>query len=121
MKKILTYLLLGVLTALMITSCTEDEETFTDVLILGKWQSGTVYYKYLGNGTGSTWDTKDDVDESEAQGFTWTLEQSTLTHIHIMEIGGSVPKTYTVTELTSTTLKYEDDFGKKFSFTKVGN
>jgi len=42
-----------------------------------------------------------------------------LTNIHILKIGGSVPKVYTVTELTSTSLKYQDDFGAKFSFSKV--
>jgi hypothetical protein len=36
-----------------------------------------------------------------------------------MQIGGSVPKVYTVTELTATTLKYHDDFDVSFSFTKV--
>jgi hypothetical protein len=36
-----------------------------------------------------------------------------------MEIGGSVPKVYTVTELTAISLKYNDDFGVKFSFSKV--
>jgi hypothetical protein len=34
-------------------------------------------------------------------------------------MGGTVPKVYTVTELTETTLKYKDDFGGSFSFTKV--
>jgi hypothetical protein len=35
-----------------------------------------------------------------------------------MEVGGNVPKVYTVTELTETTLKYQDDFGKTYTFTK---
>lgn len=36
-----------------------------------------------------------------------------------MEVGGNVPKVYTVTKLTSTTLSYEDDYGKSYTFTKV--
>ena len=56
--------------------------------------------------------------EQEAQAFTWTLVYSTLTHMHILEVGGVVPKVYTVTELTATNLKYEDEFGKTYSFTK---
>ena len=71
------------------------------------------------DGTGGTWDTADDVTEEEAQDFTWTLVNAELTHIHILEIGGHVPKVYTVTELTSSTLTYNDDFGVEFSFTKV--
>ena len=58
--------------------------------------------------------------EEEGLPFTWTLESAELTHIHIMETGGSgVPKIYTVTELTETSLKYKDDFGKTYSFVKI--
>ena len=96
-----------------------EEESFDESLLIGKWQSGTLFYKYLADGTGGTWDTSDDVTEAEAQAFTWTLVKSELTHIHVLEIGGSVPKVYTVTELTATSLKYKDDFGVNFSFTKV--
>ena len=85
----------------------------------GKWQSGTLFYKYLADGTGGTWDTIDNVLEEEAQDFTWTLVNADLTHIHILEIGGTVPKVYTVTELTATSLKYNDDFGVNWAFTKV--
>lgn len=104
--------------ALFIVSC-EKLDDFDQSLLVGKWQSGSLYYRYLSNGNGYTWDEGDDVSEDEAQDFTWTLVQSELTHIHILEIGGTVPKVYTVTELTSTILTYEDDFGKSFSFTKV--
>jgi len=47
------------------------------------------------------------------------LAESDLTHVHIMPIGGNVPKYYTLTELTVSTLKYKDDFGVSYSFTKV--
>ncbi|MDR1459744.1 MAG: hypothetical protein LBI60_05990, partial [Bacteroidales bacterium] len=67
------------------------------------------------NGTGYFWDEGEDVSENEAQTFTWTLEKSELTQIHDMEISGAkVPKTYTVTELTASSLKYSGH-----SFTKV--
>jgi hypothetical protein len=103
----------------MAVSCETEEPSFDEALLIGKWQSGTLFYKYHGDGTGATWDTADDVTEEEAQEFTWTLVKTELTHIHILEIGGSVPKVYTVTELTSSSLKYHDDFGVEFSFTKV--
>jgi hypothetical protein len=118
-KKTFSYLTMVMVITLLAVSCEPIEESFDESLLVGKWQSGTLFYKYLAGGTGSTWDTADDVSEAEAQAFSWTLVKSELTHIHVLEIGGSVPKVYTVTELTSTSLKYEDDFGVKFSFTKV--
>jgi len=119
MKKTFFYLTSLIIIAFMIVSCEPEEESFDQSLLIGKWQSGTLFYKYLDDGTGGTWDTGDDVTEAEAQAFTWTLVMSELTHIHLLEIGGSVPKIYTVTELTTTSLKYQDDFGVKFSFTRV--
>ena len=120
MKKIVSFLGLCVVAALLFVSCdTLVVKSFDKTLLYGKWQSGTLFYKYLNDGSGATWDTKDDVTEAEAQKFTWTLVQSELTQNHIMEIGGTVPKVYTVTELTDSTLVYNDDFGKNFSFVKV--
>ena len=119
MKRTFFYLIMFIVVSILAVSCETLETTFDDALLIGKWQSGTLYYKYLDDGSGGTWDTADDVKEEEAQDFTWTLVDAELTHIHILEIGGSVPKIYTVTELTSTTLTYNDDFGVEFSFTKV--
>lgn len=105
--------------SLLFNSCEEEESSFQESFLIGKWVSGTVYYKYASNYSGATWDTSDDVTEAEAQTFTWTLVQSELTHIHILEVGGGgVPKVYTVTELTATSLKYKDNFGT-YSFTKL--
>ncbi len=105
--------------ALSLASCQKDDDGFDETLLIGKWQCGTLYEKYLSDHNGSTWNTADEVSEDEAQPFTWTLEKSTLTQIHIMEMGGNVPKVYTVTKLTSTTLCYEDNYGKSYTFTKV--
>jgi hypothetical protein len=66
-----------------------------------------------------TWDTSDDVTEEEALPFTWTLEEDDLIQIHILEMGGKIPKSYTVTALTTTNLNYHDDYGKSYSFTRV--
>jgi hypothetical protein len=121
MKKTLFYLTICMVLSFLAVSCEPVEESFDSTLLTGKWQSGTLFYRYQANGTGKTWDTADNVTEAEGQNFTWTLVKSELTHIHIMQIGGSVPKVYTVTELTATSLKYHDDFGKNFSFTKAGS
>ena len=97
-------LLIVLFSVSVFTSCITEFE-YDSSLLIGKWVSGTEYYRYNEDGTGLTWDTADDVSEEEAQAFTWTLVYSTLTHIHIMEIGGVVPKVYTVTELTATSLQ----------------
>jgi hypothetical protein len=122
MKKIVSFLVFCFVSAVLMVSCDPlVEQSFDETLLYGKWQSNTMFYKYLSDGTGATWDTSEDVTEAEAQKFTWTLVQSELTHIHIMEIGGNVPKSYTVTELTDSTLIYHDEFDKNFSFKKVAD
>ncbi len=101
----------------MLTACDKDDDP--DVYLLtGKWQSGTLFEKYHSNGDGYTWDLSEDVQENEAQRFTWELTKNELTQLHIMEIGGVVPRFYTITELSETRLKYEGH-GRKYSFTRV--
>jgi hypothetical protein len=125
MKKLIICAFTFLSFSLLFSSCTKEDISFDETLLYGKWvsttglHSGSVYYKYLSDGTGGTWDEADNVFESEAQGFTWTLVKSDLTQIHL--IGGTpqVPKVYTVTELTATSLKYHDDFGVSSSFSKV--
>jgi hypothetical protein len=120
MKKIIFYLSMLAMLSLLVVSCEKEPTQFDESLLYGKWRSGTLYYKYHADGTGGTWDTADDVQEDEAQEFTWQLVNDELRQYHILEIGGTVPKFYTVTELTATTLKYHDDYGGSWSFTKVG-
>ena len=122
MKKTFLYMLAVVAAALCFTSCQQEEPSFDESLLIGKWQEiGTqVFYTYASDYTGKTWDEADDVTEAEAQPFTWTLDYATLTQIHIMEMGSNVPKTYTVTQLTSSKLVYEDPtIGAEHSFNKV--
>ena len=112
-------ILLGFFTIAMVSCTLEEGGEFESDLLIGKWRSGTEYWVYKSNNMGHTWDTSDDVTEDEAQEFKWTLVQTELTHIHIFEQGGDgPPKYYTVLELTSTRLKYKDDFNNVFSFTK---
>jgi len=108
------------LVAFWMTGCDpiNGGEKFDKTLLPGSWVSGTLHEHYNATGTGYTWDTADDVSEEEAQPFTWTLEGSTLTQIHRMEMGGNIPKTYTVTKLNATTLAYHDNYGKTYTFTK---
>ncbi len=107
--------------ALFISSCTEQETeiSFDESLIIGKWQSGTLFERYNSDYSGATWDTADDVTEEEAQEFTWTIVKDQLEQIHIIVNGGLVPKTYTIITLTATTLEYQDDYGNTESFSKL--
>ena len=113
MKKIL-FILCSVL--LVFSSC--KKEKFDEADLVGRWKSGTLWEKYSSSGTGATWDTKDDMDESEAQSFTWELKGETLTQYHQMESSsGVIPKQYTIKTLTATSLIYTAN-GKTYTFTK---
>lgn len=94
---------------------------FDDNLLIGKWNSGTVFFRYDTGGSGVTWDTADDLTEAEGQVFTWVVDESDFIHIYQMEVGtGQITKIYTVTKLTSTMLEYKDvTSGDVYSFTKV--
>ena len=120
MKKI-CYLLGFCIIFVLLYSCEDKRKknNFDQSLIPGKWGQGLLFEKYFSDGTGYTWDENDDVKEDEAQRFTWTLEKDQLTQIHVGEMGQKVPKLYTVTELTSSSFKYRDDYGTYYSFTKV--
>jgi hypothetical protein len=124
MKRLLCLLSCASLILLVISCGKENEGTkgteFDSSLIPGKWQQGQYYEKYLSDGTGSTWDESVDQKESEAQKFTWSLSKDELTQVHGMEIGQTkIPKVYTVTELTNSTFKYKDNYGKSYSFIRV--
>ena len=80
---------------------------------------GFQLWKTLGHAVHNPVGHVDDVTEAEAQKFTWNIKKSVLTQTHIMEIGGNVPKVYTITSLNSTSLVYKDDFGNITTFTKV--
>lgn len=120
MKKILSILLCCVTIAFFTTSCEKEEDvTFDENLLIGKWKSGTLHERYDSDKTGVSWDTADDVKEEEGQKFTWTLVKNNLEQIHLIQSGGKIPKTYTVTVLNATTLTYEDNYGKSKTFSKI--
>lgn len=96
----------------------EDQVYDTD-LIIGLWQNGTIYYRFHDDGTGITWDTADDVLESEGSKFTWEVNKNVFTHFHQMEIGGVIPKVYKITKLDLINLEYKDPYGVESVFTKL--
>lgn len=94
------------------------ETDFDAYLLYGKWENNGVFERYDRDGTGATWDTNDDVTEDEAQPFEWTLDGARLYQEHKMWNGAIVPKTFTLTRLTSTSLEYKDDYGEFYNFVK---
>ena len=120
--KLISLAIIAVTTIILsMSSCSPDTDVeFDQTLLTGKWQENNslLFEVYGKDGSGYTWDEADDVTEAEAQPFTWGLNGNILTQVHTMEMGGNVPKAYTVTKLTATELIYEDNYGNKHSFWK---
>lgn len=97
----------------------EDQVYDTD-MIIGLWQSGSVFYRYNDDFTGSTWDSADDVTEAEASKFTWEVNKKRIIHYHQMEIGGGIiPKAYNINKLDLMNFVYKDDYKVESAFVKV--
>ena len=96
-----------------------DAVKYDEDLLIGKWQLGTVFYRFEVGGVGATWDESDDVTEDEASSFNWELNKSKLIHYHEMQYGGYVPKTYQIKHLDLGRLVLKDYSGEEFSFVKV--
>lgn len=113
---------MGIMLAIGMGSCVPDNSQVGDYDasdLVGTWQEGTVYEKYMSDGTGYTWDTADDVSEEEADAFEWNLEGNQLIQEHLLFSGAVVPRILTITKLNSLTLEYEDTGGVSHHFTKV--
>ena len=92
---------------------------FDDDLLIGLWKEDELYYRYEEDGTAVTWDLADDVMEDEGTELEWTLEDDVFTHYYKMEIGGVVPKVYTMKVLELDSMKYQDEYGVMHKFAKV--
>lgn len=114
-------LFLSVVAASLFVSCGAKPKYFDIDLIVGKWVSGTEYYRYDSDGTGITWDTSDDVSEEEGQLYKWEYnsDDNSLTLMHQMEMGGVIPKYYTLQKLTDNELVYKDKYNDISSFVRV--
>lgn len=119
MKK---YGLLAILViALLATSCKKEEDKQEtpqqeEVLtFVGRWmtEDGGYYEVYNDDGTGKFWTPADDVQEEEAQTFTWEMDPSNpkvFIQYHKMEIGdGIVPQVCNILELTKTKFRYNNE------------
>ena len=111
--------MLAGLLCLCFSGCEPDPVAFDAQAIIGKWVCGTEYYRYDNNAQGVTWDTADEVYESEGQPFTWSIAGDQLTVVHQMVLGGRIPKAYTLITLNETTLCYRDNYNQTFTFNRV--
>ncbi len=97
-----------------------EDETYDSDMLIGLWQSGSVFYRYNDDGSGVTWDIADDVMEEEGSKFTWEVDKKRIIHYHQMEISSAIiPKAYTITKLDLSNLEYKDDFKVESAFIKV--
>ncbi len=97
-----------------------EEEAFDTDMMIGLWQSGSIFYRYNADGSGATWDAADDVTELEGSKFTWEINKKRITHFHQMEIGtGIIPKAYTITKLDLSNLEYKDNYNTEYIFIKI--
>lgn len=96
----------------------KKETMYSPELLCGEWVCGTLHEVYYGDGTGLQWDTKDDVSRDEAQKFSWQMENNCLRQVYTMQLGGVVPRVYTVTYADDESLVYKDDFGTSYMWDK---
>ena len=74
---------------------------------------------------GKTWDEAEDVSESDLEfhgngWFKWSIAGNKLQQLHVMDISAAlVPKSYTVSSCTSTTLILKDTYGTASTYKKV--
>ena len=121
MKRVLCFFIAFLSLSVLFHSC--EKEGFDDDLLIGKWKpvSGiSLYFRYDRNGSGVTWNPNADQNEEEGQKFTWKLVKSELEQRHNIEIIDEdiIIEIYTVTELTTNSLKYKNE-SKSYSFVKI--
>ncbi|HBZ33621.1 MAG TPA: hypothetical protein DEO38_00825 [Bacteroidales bacterium] len=124
MKTKINILLLAV-GVMLLASCKKKNE-IDPTLLPGVWQfTGTEQYlNFHQDNTGAFWDEAEDIyeDDIEKNGngwFTWALAEDQLALKFTIEVsGGSVPKNSTITELTTTTMTWQDSFKNKTHFTR---
>jgi len=120
MKRIIICLFACLSISLIFNSCSKEEESFDESLLIGTWKlvtpDGDEFYHFKNEGTGVFWYTG--ITETLGRPFDWTLDKADLTLIHKGDIV-QAPDYFTVTSLTSTSLKYKDSFGDSYSLTKI--
>jgi len=112
------------LLAMLFAACNKDTHIHVDESqLVGRWvKSGTQeYWRYNTDRTGVTWDESEDITEEESNlTYTWSIDEDVLTHIFRGAMDNqAVPKVYTIKEITSTTMRREDDYGLSYTLIKA--
>ncbi len=124
MKKVSLLLIVAFFAALFtVTSCKKDDDdkttTINPELLVGRWKTDAAqpYYEvYNANNTGKMWDTAEDVQEDEADTFTYEVdaEHNKMTqYVQFQGQQGVVPQYCNILILNETTLKYNNDALKR--------
>ena len=92
---------------------------YSPALLVGEWQRANEHEHYIADGTGSRWDTGDDLARDEAQTFRWTMDSNLLTFEYRTALGAVVPRQYVVTFVDDETLVYRDAYGSAYMWDKV--
>lgn len=125
------FLLILCCAVLTMVSCDKIKFKPDKELMYGTWVGKDVHYRFdrtyrayeLFDSTtvqvnGAYWNPAEDVNEDEAIGLIWTLDEDDLTVVKQMYMGGKVPNAYTVTALTESSMTWKDDFGNTTTFAK---
>ena len=93
------------------------QKTYSE-LVVGRWTTadGGHLEVYESNGNGHMWDPAEDVQEDEADTFTWTIDESNkmmVQQVHFQGGQGIVPQYCNILILNETTLKYNNDALKR--------
>ena len=113
-NKSVLFLFLCVLSVLMIGCGEKDvEPSFNSADLVGKWQvsNSQEFWRYNSDGSGLTWDEAQDVheDDETTMRFSWSLSDDRLSHVFSGdEVHQAVVQDYTVKELTSSKLVWND-------------
>jgi len=112
-------LLVWMAAALLTTSCSlfekENHIHVDEGQLYGKWREGTtqIYWRYVSDGTGVTWDEGEDISEEESNlTYNWTVNGDVLTHVFPgAQDNQAVPKVYTITAIDASRMEWKDDYG----------
>lgn len=88
-------------------------------LIVGEWLRNSEHEVYYADGTGKCWDSSDDIQDSEAMTFQWTMDSNLLTIKHTMQLGAVMMRLYLVTFVDEESLVYKTIFDESFMWDKV--
>lgn len=131
MKKHISILLIVAVALTIVTfSCKKKSEPATPKktyaeLIVGRWKTSAEqpYFEvYYANGTGKMWDTADDVQEDEADTFTWTIDSDNklMQNITFQSGAGTIVQYCNIITLNETTFKYNNDgWRAEYTLTRV--